>query len=99
MAAITGVAINGNDRFENAPIPFGICQVEAWDITFSTSAAGDTADITPKYGRQILGVVSGLFSWVVTAGTGGAKDTVQLTLKVATAAGKATVLVLCAPSR
>ena len=95
-----GVAIAGSDAFDNAPIPFGICQIEPWDITFSTSAAGDTAVITPKYGREILYVVSGLFSWVVNAGAGaGGKDTVTLTLKVATASGKATVLVVTKPAR
>ncbi len=52
-------------------------------ITFSTSAAGDTATVTSKFGKKIVEIDFGLGTYVIAAG--GLSAT--LTLRAAAAAG------------
>jgi len=65
------------------PYPQGRYGVEYVDLTFSTSAAGDTVVVTSKFGKKIVEIDFGLGTYVIAAG--GLSAT--LTLRVAVASG------------
>ncbi len=92
MAAPTAAlsSVSG-DGFGSNPV--GRYGEEIWTLTFNSSIVGDTVAITSKFGKKIVEVESGMFTYAIANGVA------TLTLRVAVASGKAAVRVFTEMSR